>query len=106
VDSGGVEGLVKIGEFRSTKRLGDLLTLLDEYFMPEHTYDGLYENLAEEGFGEAELESVIQLNLVEMHSGEFETPDTHFGERTEIMEWFELTDLGRETLKSIVAQAN
>ena len=105
-DSGGVEGLVKIGGFGSAKRLGELLALLDEYFMPEQTYDGLYENLAEKGFGQVELELVIQLNLVEMHSGEFETPSTHFGERTEIMEWFELTDLGRETLKSIEAQVN
>lgn len=105
-DSGGVEGLVKVGGFGSIKRLGQLLGLLDEYFMPEQTYDGLYENLAENGFGEAELEMVIQLNLVEMHSGEFETPSTHLGERTEIMEWFELTDLGRETLKSIEARVS
>lgn len=74
--------------------------------MPGQTYDGLYEDLAEKGFGEAELELVIQLNLVEMHSDEFETTSTHFGERTEIMEWFKLTDLGREALKSIEAQVN
>jgi hypothetical protein len=105
-DSGGVEGLVKIGEFGSAKRLGEILALLDEYFMPEQTYDGLFEDLAEKGFGEAELEMMIELNLVEMHSGEFETRNNQFGDQTEIMEWFQLTDLGKETLKSIEAQVD
>jgi hypothetical protein len=45
-DSGGVDGLVRIGQFANDKRLGVLLTLLDNYHMPESTYDGLYEDLA------------------------------------------------------------
>jgi hypothetical protein len=100
-DAGGVQGLVRIGELGNSERLGRPLKLLDNYHMPESTYDGLYESLAESGFGEAELEAVIELNLVEMHSAEFETPINQLSDETEIVEWFELTELGRETLQSL-----
>lgn len=100
-DSGGVEGLVRIGGFGTAKQLGRLLSLLDEYFMPAGTYDGLYEDLAKNGFEETELEKIVELNLVEMHSREFETPMNHLSEGTEVMEWFELTALGRKALESI-----
>jgi len=100
-DSGGVDGLVRIGEFGNDKRLGVLLTLLDNYHMPESTYDGLYEDLAGSGFGEPELEAAFNLNLVEMHSTEYEVPIDRFSDGTEKIEWFELTELGRTALQSI-----
>ena len=87
-DLGGVEGLVRIGEFGSSDHLGALLAPLDEYVMPAGSYEGLYEDLAKNGFEETELEKIIGLNLVEMHSGEFETSTRHLIDRTEVMEWF------------------
>lgn len=100
-DSGGVDGLVRIGGFESAKRLGILLNLLNDYHMPEFTYDGLYEDLAGSGFGELELEAVFDLNLVEMHSAEFEIPTRQFSNETDTVEWFELTELGQKALESI-----
>jgi hypothetical protein len=55
----------------------------------------------EAGFGEPELESVFNLNLVEMHSTEYEVPIDRFSDGTERIEWFELTELGRTALQSI-----
>lgn len=100
-DAGGVYGLVRIGEFGSAERLAMLLNLLNNYHMPELTYDGLFEDLAKSGFGEPELEAVSDLNLVEMHSAEFETPIDRFSGGIEIIEWFQLTELGQNTLESI-----
>lgn len=100
-DSGGVPGLVRIGEFGTAERLGRLLTLLNNYHMPESTYDGLFEDLATSGFGEKDLESAFTLNLVEMHSAEFEVPINQLSEETEVVEWFELTDLGRKAFQSL-----
>ncbi len=100
-DAGGVEGLVRIGGFESAARLAIILNLLDDYHMPELTYDGLFEDLAKSGFGEPELEAVSELNLVEMHSAEFETPIGRFTDGIETIEWFQLTELGQNTLESI-----
>jgi hypothetical protein len=69
--------------------------------MPEDTYDGLFEDLAENGFTENDLNSVFMLDLVVMHSTEIEMP---LNPTEEVLDWFELTDLGREALKSIEAQ--
>jgi hypothetical protein len=101
-----VEGLVRIGGFGSAKQLGTLLALLDEYFMPAGTYDGLYEDLTKNGFGESVLEKIVELNLVEMHSGEFEIAINQVSDQTEVMEWFELTELGRKAFESIKAEAS
>lgn len=100
-DAGGVDGLIRIGGFANAERLGRLLSLLDNYHMPELTYDGLFEDLAKRGFGEPELEAVIDLNLVEMHSAEYEAPVDNFSDGTEIIEWLQLTELGQNTLEAI-----
>jgi hypothetical protein len=101
-DSGGVEGLIRIGEFGTADRLGFLLRMLDHYSMFAGSYEGLYENLAANGFSETELEQAIELDLVEMHSGAVET----FAGRDEmeVMEWFELTERGQEALETIAAK--
>jgi hypothetical protein len=100
-DSGGVDGLVRIGEFGSDKRLGVLLNLLNNYYMPESNYDGLYEDLASSGFGESELEAVFDLNLVVMHSTIYEDPLDRFSDGSETIEWFELTKPGQTALQAI-----
>lgn len=100
-DKGGVAGLVRVGGFETVERLGRILTLLNDYHMHEDTYDGLFEDLAENGFTENDLNSVFMLDLVVMHSTEIEMP---LDPTEEVLDWFELTDLGREALKSIEAQ--
>jgi len=100
-ETGGVPGLVRIGGFGTAERLGCLLTLLNDYHMPEETYDGLFEDLAKNGFDEKELNSVFMLDLVVMHSTVFEMPFNQSNEDTEVIEWFELTDLGRMALQSL-----
>lgn len=100
-DAGGVDGLVRVGGFGSVERLGILLNLLDGYHMLELTYDGLFESLAGSGFGELELEAVFKLDLIEMHSAKYETPISQFRDGTEIIEWFDLTELGKKALEAI-----
>ena len=99
-DSGGIEGIVRIGEFGTIERLGRLLTILDGCHMPEGTYDGLFEDLAYGGFGEKELEAVFELGLIEMHSANVEPTFNNLYD-IEFVEWFELTDLGREVIQSL-----
>lgn len=100
-DSGGVEGLVRIGGFGTAKRLGVLLNFLNSYCKPEGSHDGLFEDLGRSGLGEPELQAVFDLKLVEMHSGKFEAPNDQFSDGTDALEWFELTELGQKALESI-----
>ena len=101
-DSGGIDGLVKVGGFDSPERLSKLLTLLDGYHMPKLTYDGLFEELASVGFGDSALEAAIELNLVEMHSAEYESPHCtdDLYQDIGLLEWFQLTELGRKALEA------
>ena len=100
-DRGGVDGLVRIGGFGSAEQLGMLLKFVDQYHMPELTYDGLFEDLAENGFSDSEFEAVFDLDLVQMHSSEFQVPGDRHGDSAEVIEWIELTELGKKTVESI-----
>jgi len=94
-----IEGLVQIGEFKSVERLRSLLTLLNNYDMPESSYDALYEALTKNGFVPPELESAFALNLVEMHSEVYnEETKKSYVVGTETIEWITLTKLGQEVL--------
>ncbi len=97
-DKGGVAGLVRVGGFETVERLERILTLLSDYHMPEETYDGLFWDLTKNGFSKNDLDSVFKLDLVVMHSAMIEMPTD---QTMEDIEWFELTILGREALKSI-----
>jgi hypothetical protein len=103
-DGGGVEALVRVGGFGSAERLSRLLHLLNGYHMVEETYDGLFEDLVYNDFGELELHAAMSLKLVKMHLGECENPRSLEGmvRETEfvVVEWFELSDLGREALEA------
>ena len=97
-----IDGLVRVGDFGDAERLRTLLTLLDDYHMLESTYDGLFEDLAQNGFDESYLEQAFRLNLVEMHSSQCEAPAAHFSsDGVDTIEWFQLTDLGRNALEAI-----
>ena len=103
-ESGGIEGLVRVGRFKSEETLRKLLTLLEGHHMPEGTYDGLFEEIAKNGLDESMLEPALKLGLVEMHSAQLEQPvDPSW--HGEMIEWFELTDLGRSALGAIAAKA-
>jgi len=97
-DRGGVKGLVRIGDFGSEERLRTLLGLLDNYHMPESTYDGLFEMLAMNGFDDEAVERVIDLGLVEMQSGLVEVTFGPYPEY-EDHEWFVLTEMGKEVMQ-------
>lgn len=97
-DRGGVKGLVRIGDFGSEERLRTLLGLLENYHMPESTYDGLFEMLAMNGFDDKALECVIDLRLVEMQSGLVEATFGPYPEY-EDYEWFALTEMGKEVMQ-------
>jgi hypothetical protein len=102
-DSGGIDGLVRVGGFGSAERLCRLLTLLDDYHIPESTYDGLFEDMARNGLDESSLEAAFRLNLVEMHSAKFEAHADEFWGDTELVEWFELT-FGRDALDALAVE--
>jgi len=97
-DRGGVKELVRIGGFESEERLRTLLGLLDNYHMPESTYDGLFEMLAMNGFDDDGLEQAINLGLVEMRHGPVEVPSRGRYQEYEDCEWFELSELGKEVV--------
>lgn len=100
-DTGGIDGVVRAGGFESAGRLRRLLTLLHDYVMPESVYDGLFEDLAQNGFGDSDLEQAFELKLVEMHSSQCEFEADEFWDGVERIEWFQLTDLGRKALEAI-----
>ena len=77
-----------------------MLGLLDNYHMPESTYDGLFEMLAMNGFDGDSLEEVIGLQLVEMDSGQAEIPDSGMYPEYEDVQWFELTEMGNEVMRA------
>jgi hypothetical protein len=100
-DCGGINGIVRIGDFGSDKKLHTLLSLLDGYSMPESTYDGLFEMLAINGYEDESLEQAIRLGLLEMHSGQAEMPISSRYQEYENYEWFKLTQLGKEIMQNM-----
>ncbi|MFA6013317.1 MAG: TIGR02391 family protein [Desulfobacteraceae bacterium] len=95
-DRGGIKELVRIGNFESEERLLTLLGILDNYHMPESTYDGLFEMLAMNGFKDSALEQAINLGLVEMQHGQVEIPSRGPYPEYEEYEWFKLSETGKE----------
>lgn len=96
-DRGGIEGIVRVVNCSTPQRLVELLRLLDGYWMPKLTYDGLFENLYESGFDDDHLESIIEIGLIEMNK--FVGKDLGNNE-PETMERFELTELGHQVIES------
>jgi uncharacterized protein (TIGR02391 family) len=97
-DLGGIEGLTRVIQCENPKRLLELLLLLDGYWMPELTYDGLFEELYKNGFSDEQFQLVFELGLVFMNG--FQTHDPMFEELTE-MERLELTELGGQVVEQI-----
>ncbi len=97
-DRGGIEGIVRLVNCGTSQRLLELLRLLDGYWMPELTYDGLFEDLYKSGFNDDHLESIIEIGLIEMSKFTGEDP---WNEKPETMERFNLTELGRQVLKNM-----
>src|SRR6266567_1533688 len=64
-DVGGVAGLIKTKVFQSKEHLHQLLSLLDNYTIPDDTVDGYFEDLALNGFSEAQVQAVIEVGLIE-----------------------------------------
>jgi uncharacterized protein (TIGR02391 family) len=96
-ERGGPNEIIKIGSFGNIETLREVLLMLDDYHMPECVYDGLFEDLARHGYGDEQMEHLIDLNLIEMHSAYVED-DPHIGD---IIEWFVLGNLGKQFLSDI-----
>jgi hypothetical protein len=64
-DVGGVIGLIKTNVFQSKENLHKLLSLLDNYTIPDDTVDGYFEDLALNGFSETQVQAIIEVGLIE-----------------------------------------
>lgn len=64
-DVGGVAGLIKTNVFQSKENLHKLLSLLDNYTIPDDAVDGYSEDLAFNGFSEAQVQAIIEVGLIE-----------------------------------------
>jgi uncharacterized protein (TIGR02391 family) len=64
-DIGGIDGLVKEGIFQSKENLLNLLKLLDGYIIEDDIIDGLFEDLAYNGFSEDQYMAVFDIGLIE-----------------------------------------
>jgi len=95
-DRGGIEGLVRIMDCGSPQKLVKLLELLDEYWMPELTYDGLFEMLYKNGFSDEQFQSTIEIGLIVM--SDFLAQDPLF-EELDKMERLDLTELGHQVVE-------
>ena len=98
---GGVNGVITKYEFDKKERLAELLELLSHQTFPWETFDGMFEDLFNEGFSDEQYNIVFELDLVEYkskimnHSMSDDDPDwDDFG-------WLELTDLGKKSLKEL-----
>lgn len=91
---GGPEEIVKAGSFGSIEKLKSVLLMLDHYMMPEQIYDGLFDDLANSGYGDNHLSSLISFNLIEMRSGFINNSDNSL----EKHEWFILGEVGKQFL--------
>ncbi len=101
---GGYEELVEIKLFPSDIKIAELLQFMDGYTIPDETYDGFFEALAWGGFSEEQYISTFDYGLVEYTEEQY-SPSEWERKRdpypTEIIGWFELTDLGKSILREI-----
>lgn|SRR5574341_1613072 len=105
-DLGGVDGLLEAGAFKSKEQLIQLLKLLHQYHVPDGAVDGLREDLLEIGMDDFQIDAVIELDLVRYHEDDYvpaldELASGIYPPKT--IGWFELTQLGRETMDNIQA---
>jgi len=97
-DKGGIEGLTRIMDCGSPQMLLKLLELLDGYWMPALTYDGLFEMLYNNGFSDEQFQSTIEISLIVM--SDFTVRDPQF-DGLEEMERLDLTELGHQVVELV-----
>jgi uncharacterized protein (TIGR02391 family) len=101
-DVGGTKGLVDAGIFDSEKQL---LMGLHEWAAPEDSFVDLFvSSFYDEGYTEEQVEALIDLGLVENHSGP-RVPNKGEIKSGEILsdriEWFSLTEYGKKVCSGI-----
>lgn len=100
-DINGIEGLIKLGVFKDEKSVINLLISLDEQVILDNTIDGLLEELAKEGFSYEQMQSLIEVGLLEYKS------EKYIPTIDDLNDWaipneighFSLTVLGKELIK-------
>jgi len=100
-DIGGIKGLIKANLFKDEKSIIKLLKILDEYHLPDHGCDGLYEELANNGFGEDEVVALIEVGLIEYKSQKYIPLENDIEDAFTLPDeigWFELTEMGKKVI--------
>lgn len=100
-DTGGVDGLVRHGVFPDRSSIQALLSFLDGHTIIDDVFDGFYETLAYKGYGDEQVQALVDVGLVE-YTSEPVTPSledlTHDSYSLDMIGHFELTLLGSEVL--------
>ena len=102
-DIGGMNGLIKSGIFKREESVRNLLKLLNGYTIEDDIVDGFFEDLYENGFTDGQVDSVIDLGLVEYITKKYiptteELKHSHF--IPDELSCFDLTNLGKKLIES------
>jgi uncharacterized protein (TIGR02391 family) len=101
-DVGGIDGLIKSGVFPSEKNIIELINLMDGKSMEDECYDGMFEQLTDNGFSDKQLYSLMDIGLLEFCSGAYVPSelDKNDPNPPSTIDWFEATKLGKEIVSS------
>lgn len=100
---GGVKGVIAMYGFEKRERLSELLEFLSNQTFPWETFDGMFEELAKEGFSDEQYDIVCELDLVEYKSKRMNHSMSDDDSDWDDFGWLELTDLGEEVLRELKA---
>jgi uncharacterized protein (TIGR02391 family) len=101
-DIGGLDGLVKNGVFPSKNNIIELIKLMDGKSMVDESYDGMFEQLTDNGYSDKQLYSLMDIGLLEYFSEPYVTSELDKNDPYPpiTIEWFEATKLGKEIVSS------
>jgi hypothetical protein len=103
---GGVEEIINIFQIQNAKRLNQLLTFIDKQYILEDISDGLFENLALNGFSYNQYEKLFELNLVFCEESPCQEMESNIDSiHPEYLTYFKLTEMGLELLQKIANKA-
>jgi hypothetical protein len=106
-DLGGIDGLIKIGEFSSKQQIYEVLDNLESQFLPDGDTDGLFEELFTSfGIIDRQLNALIDLDLVRYIEEDYFPSLEEMSEAwkfppPQTMAHFEITDLGKRFMDEI-----
>ena len=99
---GGVDEIINIFQIQNKNRLNQLLTFIDGQYIIEDISDGLFEDLASNGFSYEQYEKLFELNLVFCEESHNQEKGSNCGlSHPEYFTYFKfkLTEMGHELLQ-------